>query len=169
MTSGLWIDNVGYIPSAWFILSCFVVSGIWALFCVPKIPRPTNDTPVRFFSPENFKSFINFFRKQRQGGRKNLLLLLVCVGIVYLVTIGVEGVMTLFVLKSPLCWSPTLYGYYFAFAMFVHGVGSVAGIKYLGRCFKELTVVRIGMVTLILSSILLAFSNRTWMVFVGMY
>ena len=167
LTSGLWIDNVGYIPSAWFILSCFILAGAWTLFYVPEIPKQTNDNTVRFFSIENVKSFINFFRKQREAGRKNLLLLLLCAGIVYLVTIGVEGVMSLYILKSPLCWSPTLVGYYFAFAMFLHGVGSVAGVKFFGRCFKELTIARIGIVTLVLSLILLAFSDRTWMVFVG--
>lgn len=137
------------------------------MFCVSEIPRRANETAVRFFSLENFKSFVNFVRKEREAGRKNLLLLLACAGVVYLVTIGVESVMTLYILKSPLCWSPTLVGYYFAFTMFVHGVGSVAGVEGFRRCFKELTVVRISMVSLILASVLLAFSDRTWMVFFG--
>ena len=58
-------------------------------------------------------------------------------------------------------------GYFFAFEMFIHGIGSVAGVKYLGSCFKELTIARIGMATLMSSLILLACSDRTWMVFVG--
>lgn len=167
MTSGLWIDNVGFIPSAWFILACFILAGVWTLFCLPETPRSTNGVVPHFFSLENIKSFLNFFRKERQSGRKNLFLLLTCGGVVHLVTIGVAGVLTLFLLKSPLCWGPTLVGYYFAFAMFVHGVGSVAGVNYFGKCLKDLTIFRIGMVTLILSSILLAFSSRTWMIFVG--
>ena len=167
LTSGLWIENVGFIPSAWFILSCFILAGVWTLFCVPEIPKRENATAVRFFSFESLKSFVNLFRKEREAGRRNLLLLLACAGVVYLVTIGAESVMTLYILKSPLCWSPTLVGYYFGFAMFVHGIGSVAGVEFFSRCFKELTIVRIGMVSLILASVLLAFSDRTWMVFVG--
>ena len=58
-------------------------------------------------------------------------------------------------------------GYYYAFQAFVHGVGSVIGIPLFGSCFKELNVARVGMITIILASIILAFSNNTWMVFVG--
>ena len=106
MTSGLWIDNVGFIPSAWFILSCFIFAGVWTLFCVPETPRSTNGVVPRFFSLENIKSFLTFFRKERESGRRNLFLPLTCAGVVYLVTIGVDGVLTLFLLKSPLCWGP---------------------------------------------------------------
>lgn len=167
LTSGLWIENVGFIPAAWFILSCSVLAGVWTLFCVPESPRISNDTTVPFFSPENVKILFNLFRKKRETGRKNLLLLMICSGIVCLSGIGIDGVKRLFILKSPLCWSPSLIGYFFAFELFVHGIGSVAGVKFFGRCFRELTVARIGMMTLKLALILLAFSDRTWMVFLG--
>lgn len=167
LTSGLWIDNVGFIPSAWFILACFLLAGIWTLFCVPENRRTADNTPVRFFSTENIKCFFNFFRKQREAGRKNLLLLMVCSGLFFLVTVGVDGVMTLYILKSPLCWNATLVGYFFAFALFLRGFGSVAGVKFFRRCFRELTVARFGMVSLALSMIMLAFSNRTWLVYFG--
>lgn len=167
LTSGLWIDNVGFIPSAWFILACFLLAGIWTLFCVPESRTTADNIPVRFFSTENIKSFFNFFRKQREAGRKNLLLSMVCSGLFFLVTVGVDGVITLYILKSPLCWNATLIGYFFAFALFLRGFGSVAGVKFFGRCFRELTVARFGMVSLALSMIMLAFSNRTWLVFVA--
>jgi len=57
-------------------------------------------------------------------------------------------------------------GYYFAFEAFVHGVGSVIGIPLLGTCFKEFNVARVGILTVVLASIILAISDRTWMVFV---
>jgi len=168
LTSGLWIVHVGFIPSAWFIVGCYVLSGIWALFCVREIPRPTNnDTAVRFFSLENIKSFFKLFRKRRDVGRRNLVLLMLCGGFTFLTTVGIDGVKSLYILKSPLCWSPTLVGYYYAFQAFVHGVGSVIGIPLFGSCFKELNVARVGMITIILASIILAFSNNTWMVFVA--
>ena len=161
---------MGFIPSAWFMLACYVLSGVWAIFCVQEIPRATNnENAIRFFSIENIKCFVNFFRKRREAGRKNLLLLMVCEGVIFLSTLGIEGVKALYILKSPLCWGPSLVGYYFAFEAFVHGVGSVVGIHCFGRCFKELTVARIGMVTVILALTMLAFSDRTWMVFVGKY
>ena len=92
---------------------------------------------------------------------------MLCGGLAFLTTVGIDGVKSLYILKSPLCWSPTLVGYYFAFESFVQGVGSVIGIPLFGRCLKELNVARVGMVTIIVASIVLAFSDRTWMVFVG--
>ena len=94
------------------------------------------------------------------------MLLMLCGGLTFLTTVGINGVKSLYILKSPLFWSPTLVGYYYAFEAFVHGVGSVIGIPLFGRCFKEFNVVRVGMVTIILFSIILAFSGHTWMVFV---
>ena len=93
--------------------------------------------------------------------------MMLCGGLTFLTTVGIDGVKTLYILKSPLCWSPTLVGYYYAFEAFVHGVGSVIGIPLFGRWFRELNVARVGMVTIILASIILAFSGHTWMVFVG--
>lgn len=168
LTSGLWIQNVGFIPSAWFMLACYVLSGIWALFCVREIPRGnSNEKMVGFFSTDNIKCFINVFRKQRKAGRNNFLLLMVCEGVIFLSTLGIAGVKGLFILRSPLCWGPHLVGYYFAFEGFVHGVGSVVGIHCFGRCLKELSVVRISLVSVILALVMLAFSDRTWMVFVA--
>ena len=166
LTSGLWIEYLGFIPSTWFILGCYVLSGTWALFCLREIPKP-NENRVRFFSLQNIKCFFNLFRGRGETGRKNLILLMFCGGLVFLTTVGVDGVKSLYIMKSPLCWSPTLIGYYFAFEAFVHGIGTVVGIPCFGCCFKELNVARIGMVTIILASILLAFSDRTWMVFAG--
>lgn len=170
LTSGLWIQNVGFIPSAWFMLACYVLSGVWALFCVREIPRGnSNEKMVGFFSTDNIKCFINVFRKQRKAGRNNFLLLMVCEGVIFLSILGIAGVKGLFILRSPLCWGPHLVGYYFAFEGFVHGVGSVVGIHCFGRCLKELSVVRISLVSVILALVMLAFSDRTWMVFVGKY
>lgn len=95
------------------------------------------------------------------------MLLMLCGGLVFLTTVGIDGVKSLYIMKSPLCWGPTLVGYYYAFEAFVHGLGSVIGIPLFGRCFKELNVARVGMVTIILASIILAFSGHTWIVFVA--
>ena len=92
---------------------------------------------------------------------------MLCGGLVFLTTVGIDGVKSLYILKSPLCWGPTFVGYYYAFEAFIHGVGSVIGIPVFGRYLKELNVARVGMVTIILASIILAFSDHTWMVFVG--
>ena len=167
LTSGFWIEYVGFIRSVWFIWSCYFLAGVWTLFCVPEIQQPVTDTSASFFSTENIKGFFNLFRLQRDAGRKNLFLLMFCGGVIFLSRVGSGGVETLYVLRSPLCWRPTLVGYYSAFEMFVEGIGSVVGVEIFRRCFREMNVVRIGIVTFMSASVLLAFSDRTWMVFVG--
>ena len=49
-------------------------------------------------------------------------------------------------------------GYYSAFEMFVEGIGSVVGVEIFRRCFREMNVVRIGIVTFMSASVLAAFS-----------
>ena len=161
------MEYVGFIPSVWFIWSCYFLAGVWTLFCVPEIPKAVTDTSASFFSTENIKGFVNLFRLQREAGRKNLFLLMFCGGVIFLSRVGSDGVETLYVLRSPLCWRPTLVGYYSAFEMFVEGIGSVVGVEIFRRCFREMNVVRIGIVTFMSASVLLAFSDRTWMIFVG--
>ena len=80
LTSGLWIEYVGFIRSVWFIWSCYFLAGVWTLFCVPEIQQPVTDTSASFFSTENIKGFVNLFRLQREAGRKNLFLLMFCGG-----------------------------------------------------------------------------------------
>ena len=108
LTSGFWMEYVGFIPSVWFIWSCYFLVGFWTLFCVTEFPKPVTDTSVSFFSKENIKGFVNFFRKQREAGRKNLFLLMFCGGVIFLSRVGTDGVETLYVQKSsllaPLCW-----------------------------------------------------------------
>ena len=68
---------------------------------MPESPRETEGTVVRFFSPENYKTFFNLFRKPREAGRKNLLLLMVCEGIMFLTGLGIDGIQRLYVEKNP--------------------------------------------------------------------
>ena len=52
------MEYVGFIPSVWFIWSCYFLAGVWILFCVPEIPKPVIDTSASFFSTENIKGFV---------------------------------------------------------------------------------------------------------------
>ena len=167
VTSGLWIEKYGFIVPTYFILVCAVAAGICAIFLVPETRTLDPNIKPRFFSLTSIKECVQVFRKPREGGRWNLILLVLCSGILTLTTLGLSGVITLFVLKSPLCWSPSLLGYFMAYRLLLLGLGAAVGIKVLGKCFREVNVARIGMLTQIAGLVLFAFADRTWVVFLG--
>lgn len=95
-------------------------------------------------------------------------MLLISDGIISLGVLGISGVVALFVLRSPLCWGPTTLGAFMAFRFFMQGVGGIVGIGLLKRFMKDINVTRVGMVTQCASLVFFAFSDRTWMVFLGL-
>lgn len=80
---------------------------------------------------------------------------------------GVAGVKTLFIIKSPLCFSPTLVGYFLAYTLLIPGLGATVGVKLFRTFFSEKITGGIGVVSQIIGMASLAFSNRTWLVFLG--
>lgn len=170
MTSGLWIKHFGFIPPYWFIFACEVTSAVYVLFFVPEsVTKPTEkEHRNRFFSLKSFKTIWRVYRDPRDGYRKSLVLLLIGDGIVSLATMGLSGVILLFVLRSPLCWSATVLGVFMAFRFLTQGIGGIVGI---GVCKKlglgDINITRIGLLSLIASLILFAFSDESWMIFLG--
>ena len=169
LTSGFWIHKFGFIVPTWIILGCYLVSGLWVIFFVPESHEKATHEKHNFFDIKSLKVLVNIFRKQREVGRKSLLLLVFVVAILTLTTMGLEGVTNLFVMRSPLCFGPKLIGYFLAYRMFFDGLGGAVGVKLLGKFFSELTTCKISVVSQIGEMVFLAFATRTWLVFVGEY
>ena len=169
LTSGFWIHKFGFIVPTWIILGCYLVSGLWVIFFVPESHEKATHEKHNFFDIKSLKVLVSIFRKQREVGRKSLLLLVFVVGILTLTTMGLEGVTNLFIMRSPLCFGPKLVGYFLAYRMFFDGLGGAVGVKLLGRFFSELTTCKISVVSQIGEMVFLAFATRTWLVFVGEY
>lgn len=167
LTSGFWIHRFGFIIPTWIILGCYLISGLWVIFLVPESHEKATHEKHNFFDIKSLKVLVNVFRKEREVGRKSLLLLVVVSAIIYLTTLGLEGVTSLFVMRSPLCFSPKLVGYFLAYGMFLSGVGGAVGVKLLGKFFSELNACDISIVSQIGEMVLLAFATRTWLVFVA--
>ncbi|XP_058956656.2 proton-coupled folate transporter [Pocillopora verrucosa] len=165
LTSGAWLNRLGFIPPYWFIFACHVAGLLWAAFMVPESKRESQKNKIRFFSLDSFKAVWSVYKKPRNGGRKNLLMLLISDGIITLGVLGISGVVSLFVLRTPLCWGPATLGVFMAFRFFMQGFGGIVGIGILKRFMSEVNVMRVGMVSQCLSLVFFAFSNRTWMVF----
>ena len=167
LTSGAWLKNLGFIPPYWFIFACHAASVLWAVFMVPESKQKSHKKKMRFFSFDSFRAIWSVYRKPRNGGRKNLIMLLISDGIITLGVMGISGVVALFVLRTPLCWGPGTLGVFMAFRFFIQGFGGIAGIGILKRFMSEINVIRIGMVSQCASLVFFAFSDRTWMVFLG--
>ncbi|XP_032222360.1 proton-coupled folate transporter [Nematostella vectensis] len=167
LTSGLWINNFGFKIPVWFLLGCLCAILAYVIFLLEETRIPENKSKVRLFDPSSIKVFIRVFTKDYDAGRKNLYMILTFLGINILATVGTGTAQLLFVLLRPLCWAPSLIGYYLAYKYFTGGLGGAVMISLLKKCLNELNIVRVGYISVMSGLLLFAFSDRTWMVFLG--
>lgn len=102
LTSGLWLRHLGFIPPYWFIFACHMAAVLYVIFLVPESTHTTEKKKMRLVSFDSFKAIWNVYKRPRNGGRKNLVMLLISDGIISLGVMGISGVVALFVLRSPL-------------------------------------------------------------------
>ena len=174
LTSGLWIENLGFVAPYWFIFVCLLASVLYVIFFVPesRVSSSTVDKKsviCKLFSLSSIKRVWYVYKYPRNGARRNLIIFTLCCGVVILTTLGVGGVTVLFLLHSPLCFSAEKVGYFSAFRYFSQGLGAVLGIKVLGRCINEVNIARFGIISLVLFLLVFGFSKVEWMVFLGEY
>ena len=109
------------------------------------------------------------YKNPRNGARRNLIIFTLSSAVIVLTTLGVGGVIVLFLLHSPLCFSAEEVGYFSGFRFFVQGLGAVLGIKLLGRCVNEVNIVRAGIFSLAVALIVFGFSRTAWLVYMCKY
>ena len=174
LTSGLWIENLGFVAPYWFIFVCLLSSVLYIIVFVPE-SRASSSTVdkklimCKLFSLSSIKRVWYVYKYPRNGARRNLVIFTLCCGVTVLTTLGVSGVVVLFLLHSPLCFSAEKVGYFSAFRYFSQGLGAVLGIKLLGRCVNEVNIARAGIISVALSLLMLGFSKVEWLVFTGKY
>ena len=166
LTSGLWIENLGFLPPYWFIFSCLLASVAYVVFFVPESKPVTERTSVRqLCSLTAVKRVWHIYKNPRNGARRNLVIFTLSSGIVVLTSLGVGGVIVLFLLHSPLCFSPEKVGYFSAFRFASLGIGAVLGIKILARWMTEVNIARVGIISQVAFLLVFGFSKTTWLVF----
>jgi len=174
LTSGLWIENLGFVAPYWFIFVCLLASVLYIICFVPE-SRTSSSTVGKklnirkLFSLSSIKRVWYVYKCPRNGAGRNLIIFTLCSGVIVLTTLGVNGVVVLFLLHSPLCFSAGKVGYFSAFRYFSQGLGAVLGIKVLGRCINEVNIARVGIISLALSLLVFGFSKFEWLVFMGKY
>ena len=171
LTSGLWIENLGFVAPYWFIFICLLASVLYVIFFVPE-SRPSSDKQNlirKLFSLKSVKRVWYVYKFPRNGARRNLIIFTLATGVVVLTTLGISGVVVLFLLHSPLCFSAEKVGYFSALRYFSQGLGAVLGIKLLGRWLNEVNIARVGMLSLASALIVFGFSKVEWLVFLCKY
>ncbi|XP_068743475.1 proton-coupled folate transporter-like [Montipora capricornis] len=168
LTSGLWIERFGFIAPAWLIFACFTASALWVIFLVPENYAQVSNEKNKFFDLQHLKRLVNVFKVPRPGGSRRILLLLLLTGVIATLTEeGMGGVVILYIIKTPLCFSPSLVGYFLAYALLTPGIGGAVGVKLFGTFFSEKITGGIGLVSQIIEMTLLSFATRTWLVFLA--
>lgn len=169
ISSGLWIENLGFVAPYWFIFGCHMVSMFYAIFFVPESRRKCVEERGRLFSLDNFKSAWRVYSKAVGTKRRNLIVLTLSTGILAIPVMSTSGVVNLYTLHTPLCFSPEYVGYFSAFRNSIHGVGGVVTIKVFGMCFSDVNVVRIAMLSYLGFLVFFGFTNTLLMVFLSKY
>ena len=166
--SGYGSELFGFIPPVWLVLIFQIFSFLYIFLLVPESRPKVPDSP-RFFSTHSFKNMWSVYRKPRSDeGRKLLSFITLCNGLLWMSFFGIDGIITLFYLASPLCFSSIMIGYLYSLWTFTGGVAAaLLTLKPLLQRVGELKMAIIGIIAYEISLVWLAFSNRRWMAFVG--
>lgn len=98
---------------------------------------------------------------------KTIIALFFVAAITYdLAVVGTVDIIPLFVLRKPLSWNQVQVGYGMA-AGYTIFITSFLGVLVFSRCFRDTTMVMIGMVSFGLGALLLAFAKETYMFYIG--
>lgn len=104
-----------------------------------------------------------------QGSRRRnciLTLLIIIFCSFSFVNFGGLSVVTLYELNEPLCWNEILIGYGSALSTAVFAA-SFVGLYVLSRCLSDMTIIFIGMLSVFIGLVLMAFSKTTLLMFLG--
>ncbi|XP_054440488.1 solute carrier family 46 member 2 [Pteronotus mesoamericanus] len=99
--------------------------------------------------------------------QKSIIALLFLGAILYdIAVVGTVDVMPLFVLRAPLSWGQVEVGYSMA-AGYMIFITSFLGVLIFSRCFRDTTMITIGMISFGLGALLLTFVKNTYMFYIA--
>ncbi|XP_001928462.1 thymic stromal cotransporter homolog [Sus scrofa] len=99
--------------------------------------------------------------------QKTIIALLFVGAVIYdLAVVGTVDVIPLFVLREPLSWNQVQVGYGMA-AGYTIFITSFLGVLVFSRCFRDTTMIMIGMVSFGSGALLLAFVKETYMFYIA--
>ncbi|XP_004474709.2 solute carrier family 46 member 2 [Dasypus novemcinctus] len=165
-------------------VSCAAFALLYSLL-VLKVPQPATKAGQARPTADSVAGVVGTYRsldpdqpEQRSvagpavsGGKakppRTILALLFLGAIVYdLAVVGTVDVVPLFVLREPLSWNQVQVGYGMA-AGYTIFITSFLGVLVFSRCFRDTTMIMIGMVSFGSGALLLAFVKETFMFYIA--
>ncbi|XP_004580959.2 thymic stromal cotransporter homolog [Ochotona princeps] len=189
MASGhLFKQITGHAGQGLVLTACSVSCAMFALFYslfVLKVPEPAAKTSKQLSTVDTVCGTVGTYRtldsnqvdKQNMAGQppsprkaksqKTIIALLFVGAIIYdLAVAGTVDVIPLFVLRDPLSWNQVQVGYGMA-AGYTIFITSFLGVLVFSRCFRDTTMIIIGMVSFGSGALLLAFVKQTYMFYIA--
>ena len=165
--AGLAAENLGFRVPVWIVLVSEVACFLYIMI-LPESRSKVPDAPG-FFSTQSFKAMWSVYRKPRKNGGRKLLILFTAINCLFwMAIIGVDTVMMLFYLATPLCFSSAIIGYVYSLLFFSMGFGAVIFTwKPFLRRVGEINMTYAGIVSTGLALGWLTFCDRRWMVYLG--
>jgi PCFT/HCP family folate transporter-like MFS transporter 1/3 len=171
LTSGYLVYNVGFRPPYWILLFLHTFALFYVVFILPesRVPNPTDQSQFKYFSLSHVRAIVLIFTKTRSGGHWRMAILMMISGLMIACSIGFGSIIVLYALDRPLCCNAIMIGYYLALSFFAQAVGAVLGIKYLGMILSEHVLMQVGMLSITLSLLFMAFVTSKQTLFLGKY
>ncbi|KAK3741852.1 hypothetical protein QZH41_018844, partial [Actinostola sp. cb2023] len=166
--SGVFMSAFGFIRPYVGILLCFLASFFYCLLVVPESLELPNQpgTLTSLFNIQSLKRVFTVFTTPRPSTkRRNLIILVLIDSLFYCISVGANGVLILYLLRSPVCLSSTGLGAFFAFKFVTEGLGGIVGVVVLRKFLREENVYRVGFVSLGLGFLCLALVQNQYMAF----
>lgn len=158
-------SNGGYKLPYCIVLGCVLSATLYAIFIVPETLPVERRVKANFFDRKHFRAVRDVVRKKKvRDPLRQLIFVSYVINVSYF---GAYSVTILFLLDTPLCWSPLDIGLLCAERFFCLGVGAVITVKLLSRCFETIKIIRFGLLTYAVSLIMFAFADTTALVVSG--
>ena len=171
VTSGLWVEHLGYASPYWFSFACHLCT---FLYITISLPESLQDLPLGHktcYSCKDIQLLAGVIVKERcDGGRFKILLLLLSSALT-LLPIGVLNQLVILYAKDyPLCWRADLIGYFLGYIFFGRAVGAVVCMKFLKLFnWQDYSVSQLGSIFLMALLVMIGLSTTTLNMFLGGY
>ncbi|XP_064622223.1 proton-coupled folate transporter-like [Lineus longissimus] len=165
---GYWIKATSILPPSIFLTGCLLFCFIYIMFFVPE-PRVLRRE--RLGVCDYLSGMVQVYTKKDPDGQRHrgqLLILLLALFLYVTPGTNKASLLTLFTTDPPLCWGAVLVSYSYGAIYTSENLGGLVGVLVFKRL--GLTEAGIGVVSLLSALpcyVMIAFSWKTWMVFVA--
>ncbi|XP_067681939.1 proton-coupled folate transporter-like isoform X2 [Haliotis asinina] len=165
-TSGVWIENSGFLQPLYTMIGISALNMAIVLFILPETRKKT-DASFSLVEPlRGLKRSLMFFVVDTPSKRRWKLQLSVTVFfITFSISIAENSIMTLFLLKSPFCWTMVHITVYAAVVMVVHWMCILLITRCLGNYLSDVHIALMGTTSTFLSLLIVGLAMDDAMIY----